>query len=593
MRGGSIGLLAAVTIPLTLAVMPRAQPSTPAREIDNLVAFARLYGVVRYFYPGDTAARLDWDRFAVYGAGVVRPAADAPALAGALQKLFGAIGPGITIAATLDPPPPQGAPDPTLVAWRYRGAGIAVEPKGNPYAAWRTNRAPPPRNADAGRLGTEAVAPPRTGAHADVVLGRGLYARVLLALSDAQAASEPSPEGVRLLRDAAMPRPVADGARDENVADAVVAWNVFRHFYPYWTEVAARTKTDWDARLPVHLRLACEATTADAQREAIQALVADAHDGHGSARDSQRAISGTLPIQLRVVEGKVAVSASAIGDLEVGTVVVSIDGVAADRRLADAMRLESGTTQWREVRALRELTACRAGAPVPVVVDTPLGQRAVPVACGTDPAPAEQRPAPIREVAHAVWYVDLTRARFAEIVPRLEDLAHARGVVFDVRGYPTDAGAAILPYLLSSAEADRWMHVANIVGPFGRIAGYDHHGWNLQPKTPRIGGRVVFLTDGRAISYAESVMGYVADRKLGTIVGAPTAGTNGNVARISLPSGRLSISFTGMLVTRHDGRTPFHLEGVTPDLPAAPTIAGLRAGRDEVLERGLDAIGAR
>ena len=42
-----------------------------------------------------------------------------------------------------------------------------------------------------------------------------------------------------------------------------------------------------------------------------------------------------------------------------------------------------------------------------------------------------------------------------------------------------------------------------------------------------------------------------------------------------------------MRVTRHDGRSAHHLVGAVlqPDVAAAPTIAGLRAGRDEVLER--------
>ena len=42
-----------------------------------------------------------------------------------------------------------------------------------------------------------------------------------------------------------------------------------------------------------------------------------------------------------------------------------------------------------------------------------------------------------------------------------------------------------------------------------------------------------------------------------------------------------------MRVTRHDGHSAHHLVGVQPDVAAAPTIAGLRAGRDEVLERGI------
>jgi len=134
----------------------------------------------------------------------------------------------------------------------------------------------------------------------------------------------------------------------------------------------------------------------------------------------------------------------------------------------------------------------------------------------------------------------------------LDILATARGVIFDVRGYPTDAGAWVLPHMLDTPETDRWMHVAKIVGPFGRIAGWQSVGWNLTPAAPRLAGKAVFLTDGRAISYAESVMGYVAGRHLATIVGSPTAGTNGNIATFQVP-GEFTIVFTGMRVTGHDG----------------------------------------
>lgn len=80
------------------------------------------------------------------------------------------------------------------------------------------------------------------------------------------------------------------------------------------------------------------------------------------------------------------------------------------------------------------------------------------------------------------------------------------------------------------------------------------------------------------------------DHALGAIVGAATAGTNGNVATFDVPSG-LQVRFTGMRVTRHDGKTPFHLIGVQPTVPVEPTLAGIKAGRDEVLERALVEIG--
>ena len=34
--------------------------------IENLLAFAKLYGYVRYFHPSDAASSIDWERFAVH-----------------------------------------------------------------------------------------------------------------------------------------------------------------------------------------------------------------------------------------------------------------------------------------------------------------------------------------------------------------------------------------------------------------------------------------------------------------------------------------------------------------------------------------------
>jgi hypothetical protein len=239
---------------------------------------------------------------------------------------------------------------------------------------------------------------------------------------------------------------------------------------------------------------------------------------------------------------------------------------------------------------MRPLRAGAKGATATLGLDTGSGAREVTLTYGAAPPPPK-RPGPVAELEAGLWYVDLTRATMAEVSPKLEALAAARGVVFDVRGYPTDSGFGVLPHLLAAPETGRWMHVAKIVGPFYETAGWQDIGWDVKPALPRIKGRVVFLTDGGAISYAESVMGYVADRKLGTIVGGRTAGTNGNVASFLTPGG-FTVGFTGMRVTRHDGRSPHHLVGVAPDVPVSPTLEGLRAGRDEVLERGLALAGA-
>jgi hypothetical protein len=83
---GASRLAAACAVPLLLAV-PAAKAPAAGREgvseIESVSAFARLYGVVRYFYPSDAASELDWQGFArlgvarARGAGRLRSARDA------------------------------------------------------------------------------------------------------------------------------------------------------------------------------------------------------------------------------------------------------------------------------------------------------------------------------------------------------------------------------------------------------------------------------------------------------------------------------------------------------------------------------------
>jgi hypothetical protein len=413
--------------------------------------------------------------------------------------------------------------------------------------------------------------PPVFGDHLDVDLAAGLHARVALTLTDAQAKSGGSTTTATV--------PASD--MDRGLADIVVAWNFYRHFYPYFAEAAV----DWDALLGSQLKRGYDASTRAAQAEALRRLVADARDGHGMVTDAHQRPRATVPVQVAFIDSRLVVVASRAPAVPVGSVVTAVDGTSANDRFVAAMQLVSGSMQWRQYRAAQEIAVCTSTT-AQLTIDDSGAIQTVDVPCGAAPPPVETRPVPIAEVIPGIWYVDLTRARTADLMPKMDTLAAARGVVFDVRGYPTDAGAWVLPHILDTPEADRWMHVAKIVGPFGRMAGWRSVGWNLTPAAPRLAGKVVFLTDGRAISYAESVMGYIAGRHLATIVGSPTAGTNGNIAMFQVP-GEFTVVFTGMRVTGHDGLAVHHLVGVRPDVAVSQTLAGVRAGRDEVLDRAL------
>jgi C-terminal processing protease CtpA/Prc len=111
-----------------------------------------------------------------------------------------------------------------------------------------------------------------------------------------------------------------------------------------------------------------------------------------------------------------------------------------------------------------------------------------------------------------------------------------------------------------------------------------------KPNKQKLEGKVIFLTNAAAISYSESILGIVECYNFAEIVGMPTAGANGNVNNIVLPSNR-EIVWTGMEVLKHDG-SQHHLIGIQPDVLVKRTIEAVSEGRDEYIEEALRLINA-
>ena len=70
------------------------------------------------------------------------------------------------------------------------------------------------------------------------------------------------------------------------------------------------------------------------------------------------------------------------------------------------------------------------------------------------------------------------------------------------------------------------------------------------------------------------------------VFGSPTAGADGNITHVSLPGGVNTI-FTGLGVYNPD-KSETQRVGILPDVQVSPTIEGMQAGRDEVLEAALE-----
>jgi len=560
--------------------------SLSERGLENVVAFARLLGYVEYFHPSDEAVATDWDSVCVAGVDRVEGARTATDLQARLAAAFGSLAPTLRLSTRrIAPLAPASLAEPGAHATRVVGwwhHGWSTSSPGGIYFSDRISKpigAPP-----------DSILP--IGSEVNVDLGGGVWCSLPMTLyGDAEGTLPHARIGARAARPpSTRPEGWSPSANDRatRLADVILLWNTEQHFYPYFDVVA----TDWSAELPAALRRAATDSDGASFQTTLEREVAALHDGHGSV-SSRYGDPRAMPLAWEFAEGQLVVSRadSTLADrIHPGDVVTAIEGRPIATCVRDAEAVTSAATpQWQRVRVAEELQRPRGVDTVAVDFRSPAGVTTrvrVPRRWGAFLKPP--RPDSVTEIRPGVMYVDLDRvtdADFARSLPRLVD---AKGVIFDLRGYPWRVSTVVLTHLVDSTiTCARW-NIPLVTRPDHEGMAFEFSNWTVPPVAPRIHGPIAFLIDGRAISYAETYLGMVEHYHLAALVGEPTAGTNGNVATEHLPGG-FDVTFTGMKVLKHDG-TRHHGVGILPTVTVSRTVAGIAAGRDEQLERAIDVV---
>lgn len=391
---------------------------------------------------------------------------------------------------------------------------------------------------------------------------------------------------------------VAKFSKDEDpkvlaVGNVVITWSVFQHFYPYFDQI----ETDWDTVLDRSMKSASEASGREDVTKCIEWLVARLDDGHGRVLDpvSMRGMK-FLPIALQWVEGKLVVVASDDERIHLGDVVTHVDDVNATKRILNDEEFISGSPQWKRFRSTDGISMVLDDRNVTLRLKQDGAETEVELVPRTERPPMPKKLDVISTLVKgdddgtgAVFYVDLGRAEPGDVDPMIDQFANAKGIVFDMRGYPRGTQYLFQHMTDQHMQSAKWL-VAKQVRP-DRVdkSDFDKRGrWEMPPRTPRFKGKFVFITNGSAISYAESCMAIVANYQLGEIIGSPTAGANGNINPFQLAGG-YRVVYTGMRVVNHDD-SQHHVLGVKPTIPMEPTIQAIRDGKDELLDKALEIL---
>ena len=168
----------------------------------------------------------------------------------------------------------------------------------------------------------------------------------------------------------------------------------------------------------------------------------------------------------------------------------------------------------------------------------------------------------------------------------LASLWNTTGLVLDLRGYPRfGMASSLLRRLGGKPVRSPLVDIPVLSSPSTRTLKSTHDEAVIPDLQRYYGKPVVVLIDARAQSMPEYIGIWLRNSRRVTFVGAATAGTTGTSAHLNLPSGA-RFYFTAQRVRYADG-SRFQNIGILPDIPAEPTIDGVRQGRDEVLEKGM------
>jgi C-terminal processing protease CtpA/Prc len=537
---------------LVWALSGTASPPPPAVvETQRLASLGRVWGFLKYFHPGVATGSLDWDSVLVAAVPRVKSARTSKDFDLVLMSLIDAAG-DVKPCSSCQ----SAAPDSTRLNIALRW--LTDSSLFSAAISRRLEYVRDNRHVGSSRYVTFGVTP--------------------LFLADTGDIRTPYPtEGGRLL---ALFR----------------FWNAIRYYYPYLYVNGG----DWTSVLDEFIPRVIAAPDARQFQLTIRELSTRLHDSHVETLGAQ--ISRELgvrvpPFDARSIEGQIVVwrlTPSAVGAdsaaVHVGDVITHIDGEpVAKRRSALTKYVAASNAASLEFKLIATILQARAESVTYVIErDGDTLTRRLPSYW--------RRREPLRPLNEAalvlprtnVGYINVGGLDDARVDSAVAIVRNTDGLVVDLRRYPQSGLWRLIERLFPTLRPFAKATFADSTYP-GKMV------WArpalVGPRNPNVNyfrGRLAILVDEGTMSSGEYAAMALRTASENSVIGSQTAGADGNLNSIKLP-GAMTVFFTGLGIYYPDGRQTQRV-GIQPDIEIRPSLAGLRAGRDEVLDRAIQYI---
>lgn len=193
-----------------------------------------------------------------------------------------------------------------------------------------------------------------------------------------------------------------------------------------------------------------------------------------------------------------------------------------------------------------------------------------------------------KEIDKNIGFIRTNLMTNEEFYKAMRKLKKEKALIIDLRyGYNFDKlNPNVLANYFSSEEKKyaKMSKISNdIPGKFNEFNPVFMIGIKQKPKFK---GKLIILIDEYVQSASETALSFIKTFPNVTVIGQPTAGSNGNAALINLPR-NYSVYFTAADMSYPDGTSAVG-DGIQPDIYVKKTIESIKNNKDDVLEKAIE-----
>lgn len=376
-------------------------------------------------------------------------------------------------------------------------------------------------------------------------------------------------------------------------------WNMVQYFFPYRDLIGE----DWKLELKKFMPKYLNAKNALEYKLTAFELAASIHDTHAffdfDADINQFLGSSYLPVKFKfiknnpVVSGYLSEELAKSNNLLVGDIITKWNNIPITNRIDTLSKYVPASNNGTLLRDIASVLA-RTNEPKIKIELIRNGKKINTTALSypTDHLNfggtfSFSPPSTYKWISDSIGYVDHGKLKERDLPAMFEQFKNAKGLIIDLRNYPSDNLFGSLPnYLLSKPKEYAKTLVPDMCHPGSfyfeqPIKTGDYNDDDFK-------GKLILLIDETSQSSSEfHAMAYRTYANC-IVIGSNSAGTDGNVSDIILP-GNLKTRFSGIGIYYPDGK-PTQRVGIQPDVIVKPTISDVINQRDIVLEKAIQLL---